>query len=230
MLLEFCCCPPVPTLVETAMLSAVSGLAYLLSTILKLENSLGYFLPLPVVLAALRSGPGAGWRTMMATCFLLVVLLGPLRAMSYLLIHGLLAATLGSLWAAKAPFWLGVAAGALVRMAGQLGYLVMSSVTMNENMFALLLSNVYNMLDNLAATLNMSGAPSPLAVSCCVFSLLLVNGLTYTFLLHVVYRLVLGAMGYSLGPLPKMVASYLEAGVVRRAEYEAEQQRGGRQA
>lgn len=54
------------------MLAAVSGLAYLLSTILKLENSLGYFLPLPVVLAALRSGGGAGWRTMMATCFLLV--------------------------------------------------------------------------------------------------------------------------------------------------------------
>ncbi|GLI67160.1 hypothetical protein VaNZ11_011373, partial [Volvox africanus] len=59
-------------LVETAMLAAVSGLAYLLSTILKLENSLGYFLPLPVVLAALRSGGGAGWRTMTATCFLLV--------------------------------------------------------------------------------------------------------------------------------------------------------------
>ncbi|GIL53481.1 hypothetical protein Vafri_9072 [Volvox africanus] len=133
-------------LVETAMLAAVSGLAYLLSTILKLENSLGYFLPLPVVLAALRSGGGAGWRTMTATCFLLVVLLGPLRAMSYFFLHGLLAATLGSLWSARGGFWVGVMAGALVRMFGQLSYLVMSSVTMNENMFALLLSNVYNTL------------------------------------------------------------------------------------
>ncbi|KAF5828554.1 hypothetical protein DUNSADRAFT_17452 [Dunaliella salina] len=60
------------TLVETAMLAAVSGLAYLLSTILKLEASLGYFLPLPVVLAAMRGGPTAGWKTMMATGFLLV--------------------------------------------------------------------------------------------------------------------------------------------------------------
>lgn len=32
-------------LVETAMLSAVSGLALLLSTLLKLDNSLGYFVP-----------------------------------------------------------------------------------------------------------------------------------------------------------------------------------------
>lgn len=54
------------------MLAAMSGLAYLLSTILKLENSLGYFLPLPVVISAMRAGPGAGWRTMMATSFLLL--------------------------------------------------------------------------------------------------------------------------------------------------------------
>ncbi len=54
------------------MLAAVSGLAYLVSNILKLENSLGYFLPLPVVLAAMRNGAAAGWRTVTATAFLLV--------------------------------------------------------------------------------------------------------------------------------------------------------------
>ncbi|EFJ47259.1 hypothetical protein VOLCADRAFT_81593 [Volvox carteri f. nagariensis] len=204
------------TLVETAMLAAVSGLAYMLSTILKLENSLGYFLPLPVVLSALRSGGGAGWRTMTATCFLLVVLLGPLRAMSYLFLHGLLAATLGSLWSSRVGFWPGVVAGALVRMCGQLSYLVMSSVTMNENMFALLLSNVYNMLDQASAALGLSGAPSPLAVNCTISSLLLINGLTYCFLVHVVYRVLLGTMGYQLGPLPGLVAKYVNAGVVER--------------
>ena len=54
------------------MLAAVSGLAYLLTTLLKLDTTLGYFLPLPVVLASMRGGVGAGWRTMMATGFLLV--------------------------------------------------------------------------------------------------------------------------------------------------------------
>ncbi|KAG2491949.1 hypothetical protein HYH03_009681 [Edaphochlamys debaryana] len=201
------------TLVETAMLAAVSGLAYLLSTILKLDTSLGYFLPLPVVLATLRSGVGAGWRTMGATCFLLVVLLGPLRALTYLLMHGLLAATLGTLWKLQAGFWVGVLVGALVRMFGQLAYLVLSSVTMNENMFALLLSNVYSMLDRITATLGMTGAPSPMAVSCMMFSLLLVNGLSYNFLLNVIYRFILGAMGYKLGPLPKVIESYVYAGV-----------------
>jgi hypothetical protein len=59
-------------LVETAMLSAVSGLAFLLSTLLKLDNSLGYFLPLPIAIAACRSGVAAAWWTMMATAFLLL--------------------------------------------------------------------------------------------------------------------------------------------------------------
>ena len=54
------------------MLAAVSGLAYLISTVLKIENTVGYFLPLPVVLACMRSGVGSGWKTMMATAFLLV--------------------------------------------------------------------------------------------------------------------------------------------------------------
>jgi len=59
-------------LVETAMLSAVSGLAFLLSTLLKLDNSLGCFLPLPIAIAACRSGVAAAWHTMMATAFLLL--------------------------------------------------------------------------------------------------------------------------------------------------------------
>ena len=54
------------------MLAAVSGLAYTLATLLKLESYLGYFLPMPVIVAAMRSGPASGRKTMTATCFLLL--------------------------------------------------------------------------------------------------------------------------------------------------------------
>lgn len=60
------------SLVETAMLAAVSGLAFTLATLLKLESYLGYFLPMPVIVAAMRSGPASGRKTMTATCFLLL--------------------------------------------------------------------------------------------------------------------------------------------------------------
>ena len=53
------------------MLAAVTGLAYTLATLLKLEGYLSYVLPMPVVVAALRSGPGAAVKTC-ATAFLLL--------------------------------------------------------------------------------------------------------------------------------------------------------------
>ena len=39
-----------------------------------------------------------------------------------------------------------MAVGAVVRMLGQLVYLVLSSVTVGENLFAIMLSNVYDLL------------------------------------------------------------------------------------
>lgn len=74
------------------------------------------------------------------------VLLGPLRAITYVLMHGGLAAALGSMWVWQWPWAASILAGAGLRMAGQLGYLVLSSLTMNENLFAVMLANVHNLL------------------------------------------------------------------------------------
>ena len=74
------------------------------------------------------------------------MLLGPVQAATYLLNHGLLAGTLGALLARRAPWALGVPLAAGVRVAGQLGFLALSSWTINENLWALLLTNVYSLL------------------------------------------------------------------------------------
>jgi hypothetical protein len=205
-------------LVETAMLAAVTGLAYLLSTLLKLEGSLGYVIPLPVVLAAVRSGGLAGWRTCAATAALVVVLLGPLRAVAYCLYHGLLAAALGGAWRSGLPWAATVPLGALVRVGGQLAYIALSSATLNENLFAVLLANVHALLDQLSAAVGASGAPSPSAVASMIFALLLVNGCCYVFLLHVLYTLILGGMGYAerLPAVPGLVRKFLTAGAPER--------------
>ena len=178
------------------MLAAVSGLAYALATTMHLEGYLGYFLPLPVILSALRSGPAAGRKTMTATAFLLLgepstewlgcvhlmcgdaevdspgmlwilslasacvvhILLplhvrtaapaaslvpdlrspaiqlltllapkldlvcpqccwGPIKALSYLFTHGVMAATLGFTWSRRMGWLAGVALGSTVRAA-----------------------------------------------------------------------------------------------------------------
>ena len=66
--------------------------------------------------------------------------------------------------------------------------------------------------DQLSAAMGTSGAPSTTAVVSMIFALLLVNSLCYCFLLHVIYRMFLGAMGYrekELGEVPGVVKKFL---------------------
>jgi hypothetical protein len=74
------------------------------------------------------------------------VLLGPLRAITYVLMHGMTAAALGTMWVWRWPWAVSVLAGSVLRMAGQMGYLLLSSFTMNENLFAVMVANVHNLM------------------------------------------------------------------------------------
>ena len=59
-------------LVETAMFAAVGGLLYSIAAVLRLQGYMGYLLPLPIVLSAMRSGPRIALKTTTATCMLLL--------------------------------------------------------------------------------------------------------------------------------------------------------------
>ncbi|XP_052200312.1 uncharacterized protein LOC127806823 isoform X2 [Diospyros lotus] len=71
-------------LVECSMFAAVSGLAYFLSNSLAIENYFGCFFALPIVISSMRWGIAAGRKTMVATAMLLLVLSGPVKALTYL--------------------------------------------------------------------------------------------------------------------------------------------------
>lgn len=71
--------------------------------------------------------------------------------------------------------------------------------------------------------MGVSGAPSTLAIKCMIFALLLVNGLCYVFLLHVVYWFILTGMGFKVGPLPGMIRKYLYAGVPEQQQQQQQQ-------
>ena len=74
------------------------------------------------------------------------MLLGPLRAVTYVLMHGMTAAALGTMWVWRWPWAASVLVGSALRMLGQLGYLLLSSATMNENLFAVMVANVHNLM------------------------------------------------------------------------------------
>lgn len=54
------------------MLAAVSALAYTVGNLLRVESYLAYILPLPIVIAALRSGPVAAFKTLLVAVLLLL--------------------------------------------------------------------------------------------------------------------------------------------------------------
>ena len=71
------------------MLAAVSGVAYTLATVFRVDVYLGYFLPMPIFIAAMRSGAGAGRRTVSATCFLLLGKSGSCHTQAVIALFGL---------------------------------------------------------------------------------------------------------------------------------------------
>lgn len=74
------------------------------------------------------------------------MLLGPLRALDYFFSHGLLAVVLGAFWHLKSHWSISLLVGAVTRLIGLLGYFYITAWMLKEDLFSLLLNNVYSLL------------------------------------------------------------------------------------
>ena len=87
------------------------------------------------------------------------VLLGPLRALDYFFSHGLLAVVLGATWHLKSHWSVSLVAGAITRLVGLLGYFYITAWMLKEDLFSLLLNNVYSLLVHCILQLNNACLP-----------------------------------------------------------------------
>ncbi|KMT08381.1 hypothetical protein BVRB_6g140600 [Beta vulgaris subsp. vulgaris] len=182
-------------LVECSMFAAVSGLTYLLSNSLAIENYFGCFFALPIVISSMRWGVAAGRKTMVATAVLLLVLSGPVKALTYVLMHGLLGFTMGSLWSLQVNWRLSIFLCTLVRAIGALGYVLTSSFLIRENILALITINVHATLTLISNSLGFNTVPSMNTIYGIFGVLLLLNCSFFVFLLHIIYALFLTRLG-----------------------------------
>lgn len=192
-------------LVETSMLAAVAGLSYTFATLLKLEGYLSYVLPLPVVLASVRAGVRASCSCVFVVFLLLFVLMGPVRAVTYVLVYGLLSLSLGASFRLNLPWTVSVPLGACARILGQWLYVLVTSWVTNENLLELLITNAQTLLDNMSSWMGSSGSASFSGVAITLASMLVVNALFYVYMMHILYTILLGGMGYQVRPLPKQL-------------------------
>ncbi|MCD9560877.1 hypothetical protein HAX54_019698 [Datura stramonium] len=194
-------------LVEGAMFAAVSGLAYLLSNSLAVENYFGCFFALPIVVSSMRWGVAAGRKTMVATVVLLFVLSGPVKALNYMLMHGLLGFTMGSLWRLRTSWGASIFLCAFARAVGALGYVILSSFLIGENILALITINIHASLSYILTSLGSPIVPSMNFIYTLFGTLLLINCAFFVSLLHLLYAIFLTKFGMKANlKLPRWLA------------------------
>ena len=126
---------------------------------------------------------------------LLFVLSGPLRAANYVFLHGGMAMCLGALWNARASWWVTVPVSAAARSGGIFASLAFSSLVLRENVMKLLVTQMFGLLDQIAANVGSTASPTVGGVWACALFFVALNSVTYVAILHAVYAVVLRAVG-----------------------------------
>ncbi|XP_058183567.1 uncharacterized protein LOC131301362 isoform X1 [Rhododendron vialii] len=190
-------------LVECSMFAAVGGLAYFLSTSLSIESYFGCFFALPILISSLRWGVAAGRKTMVATAMLLLVLSGPVKALTYLddtlsVDYLSLAAHAWFSWCNDGYFM--EAEGKLepfnhfvricrVRALGAVGCVLITSFLIRENILALITVNIHASLSYIVTTVGINAIPSMDMIYLIFGTLVVLNCGFFVFLLHILYAL-----------------------------------------
>ena len=182
---------PTRMVVETAMLAAMTGLSFHLSASFRLETYLGSLFPLPIVVASARWGDVAAWRTLLVAFLLLTLLSGPLRASNYACLHGFTGLALGMCWKRKFSWVQSVPISALARTIGVFSSLAISSLVIRENVLRLMVQQVFALIDQIFATLGATFVPNMTVILCVAFLFVILNSLSYTLILHLVYSIAL---------------------------------------
>ncbi|KGN46010.1 uncharacterized protein LOC101204847 isoform X2 [Cucumis sativus] len=182
-------------MVECSMFAALNGLVYFLSNSLALENYFGCFFCLPIVISSMRWGISAGRKTMVATFLLLLVLSGPVKALTYLLRHGLVGFTMGSLWRLGANWSTSIFLCTIVRAFGAVGYVLVSSFLIRENILALITINIHASLTLIFTAWGVNLIPSMNAIYAIFGTLVFLNCGCFMFLLHLLYSIFLTRLG-----------------------------------
>ncbi|CAH8349744.1 unnamed protein product [Eruca vesicaria subsp. sativa] len=182
-------------LVECAMFAAVTGLVYFLSNSLAIENYFGCFFALPIVISSIRWNISGGRKTMVATVMLLFILSGPVKALTYFLMHGLLGLAIGSLWRMKASWRLSIFLCTMVRALGLIGYVLTSSFLIRENILAVITINIHASLSYVFTAMGLNLMPSMSLIYMIFGTVLLLNSGFFVLLLHILYSIFLTRLG-----------------------------------
>ncbi|XP_027914966.1 uncharacterized protein LOC114174329 isoform X3 [Vigna unguiculata] len=158
-------------------------------------NYFSCFFSLPIVISSMRWGVDAGRKTLVATTILLLVLSGPVKALTYLLKHGIVGFTMGTLWRLGASWNLSIFLCTIVRAVGAVGFVLISSFLIRENILALITINIHASLTFVLTASGVNSIPSMNVIYTLFGILVLINSGCFMFLLHLLYSVFLTRIG-----------------------------------
>ncbi|XP_058751240.1 uncharacterized protein LOC131624310 isoform X2 [Vicia villosa] len=162
-------------LVECSMFAALTGLVYFLSNSLAIENYFSCFFSLPIVISSMRWGIDAGRKT--------------------LLKHGIVGYTMGTLWRLEASWSQSIFVCTIVRSLGAVGFVLITSFLIRENILALITINIHASLTFVLVAAGVNSIPSMNFIYTLFGTLVLLNSGCFMFLLHMLYSVFLTRMG-----------------------------------
>ncbi|CAI5487399.1 unnamed protein product, partial [Closterium sp. Naga37s-1] len=142
-----------------------------------------------------------------SAAFLLLVLAGPIKAITFLLLHGFLGSTLGLCWGLGLSWPISILACTFVRAAGAVSFVLLSSWLIRENILKLILMNVQASLSHVFAGISASLVPSFSLITVIFTTLLLFNSASFALLLHILYTLFLRRLGIAT---PTQLPNWME--------------------
>ena len=218
-------------LTERSMFASLTALLYLVGFSFRLEGYMGYLLPLPIILMGARHGARSSWSTLGLISVLQTVLFGPVRAASFVCVHGFYSAVLSTFWSRSqrrgkaggkrriGDSWLViVVVTAISRACGLIGSIFLLSWLIGDNILSLIFSGIENLFEQLFSVLGLPYLEFPLPrglLAGTFFCLAILSSCLYVAVVYVMHASVIYKMGIEV-PVPAFLRRRLAQGRARR--------------
>jgi uncharacterized protein YybS (DUF2232 family) len=197
-------------MVETAFLASAASLVWVVNSYFPLGPLLTLFFAIPIALIYLRWGKRASWMGALTAALLLTILMGPLRAVQYMLMYGFLGILLGSLWRRRASWGTAIALGTLLMTIGTFIWIVVLSGLVGEDLWRYSTTQVTGLLDWIFDRLNLLDRPSLDLVAAMALGFIVLKNVFYLFIVHVAAWFLCDRLGNPISRAPRWVSTIFE--------------------
>ncbi|MBA3923559.1 MAG: DUF2232 domain-containing protein [Nostocaceae cyanobacterium] len=187
-------------LVETAFLASAASLIWFINFYFPLGPVLRIFFPTPIALVYLRWGNRAAWMAAVVCGLLLTVLMGPSRALLFVMPFSFMGVLLGATWYRRSSWLVSITLGSLLGTIGVFFRLWLLSVLSGEDLWVYAINQIAGILEWLFLQIGLLIQPSVFVIQVLAIALILVNNFIYLFVVHVAAWLLLDRLG---NPIPR---------------------------